>query len=83
MDADVPNPSFQRAIPHAMDGIDYLDKGVLFGLFPGCPRVVSREGLQSPPEGISKGCPGAFGEDFPGFEQPEPRLLGTHTKNKA
>ena len=54
------NPSFQRAIPHAMDGIDYLTKGVLFGVFPGCPRVVSWEGLQSPPEGISGGCLGAL-----------------------
>ena len=59
MVVDGSKPSFQRAIPHAMDGIDYLLKGVLFGVFSGCPRVVSREGLQSPPEGIFGGCLGA------------------------
>ena len=56
---DGANPSFQRAIPHAMHGIDYLDEGVLFGVFSGCPRGVSQEGLQSPPEVIFGGCLGA------------------------
>ena len=82
MDVDGPNPSFPRAIPHGMLIIDYLTKGVLFGLFPGCPRVVSREGLQSPPEGIFGGCLGAPGKDFPRFEQLEPSLLGTHARER-
>ena len=56
MSHDGRNPSFPRAIPNAMDGIDSLPQVVLFGVFSGCPKVVSREGLRSPPEGISGGC---------------------------
>ena len=36
--------------------IDLLLKVVIFGVSPGSPRVVSQEGLWSPPEGISGGC---------------------------
>ena len=35
--------------------IDLLLQVVLFGVSPGCPRVVSREGLRSPPECTSGG----------------------------
>ncbi len=73
MSVDGANPSFPRAIPHGMLIIDYLHRGVLFGVFSGCPRAVSRGGFQTPSGGISKGCPGAFGELFPRFElEPEP-----------
>ena len=50
------NPPFPQAIPQATTVIDLLLQVVLFGLFPGCPEVVSWEGLQSPPEGIPGGC---------------------------
>ena len=53
--SDGGNPSIPRAIPHAMDGIDLLLQVVIFGVSPGSPRVVSQEGLRSPPEGISEG----------------------------
>ena len=46
--SDGGNPSFQRAIPHAMDGIDLLLQVVIFGVSPGSPRVVSQEGLGVP-----------------------------------
>ena len=60
----------------------YVEKnpGSKIHLFPGCPRVVSREGLRSPPEGISGGCLGASREHFPRFEQPQPKLLGTNKR---
>ena len=57
---DVPNPSFPRAIPHGMLIIDLLLQVVLFGVFSGCPRAVSREGFQSPSGDISEGRPRAF-----------------------
>ena len=60
MVVDVTNPSFPRAIPHGTVIIDLLTKGVLFGVFSGCRRAVSRGGFQTPSGSISKGCPGAF-----------------------
>ena len=48
MEPELPNPSFPRAIPHGMLIIDLLTKGVLFGVFSGCPRAVSRVGSRSP-----------------------------------
>ena len=60
MSVDGANPAFPRAIPHGMLIIDSLLQVVLFGVFSGCLRAVSRGGFQTPSGGISKGCPGAF-----------------------
>ena len=38
MDPDVPNPAFQQAIPHGMDGIGQLLQVVIFGSFPGSQK---------------------------------------------
>ena len=54
------NPAFQQTIPHGMVNFVSLPKVIIFGVSPGSPRVVSQEGLRSPPEGISGGCLGAL-----------------------
>ena len=54
------NLAFQPAIPKGMLIIDLLLQVVLFGVFSGCLRVVSRGGFQTPSGDISKGCPRAF-----------------------
>ena len=56
MDVDGTNPSFPRANPHGTVIIDYLHRGVLFGLFSGCLRVLPRAGSRSPSEEITRGC---------------------------
>ena len=50
MDPDVPNPAFQQAIPHAMDGIGQLLQVVIFG-----SSWESRNGLIWGPEMVSFG----------------------------
>ena len=50
------NPSFPRAIPHAMLIIDLLFKVVFLGPFPGSLRVVSGVGSRSPSGDVSRGC---------------------------
>ena len=60
MSVDGANPSFPRAIPHDTVIIDYLHRGVLFGVSSGCPRAVSWGGFQSPAGGTSRVCLRAF-----------------------
>ena len=57
---DPANPSFPRAIPHAMLIIDLLHKVAIFGVFPGCLRMVSGVGSRSPSGDVSRGCLTAF-----------------------
>ena len=50
MDPDGPNPAFQQAIPHGMDGIGQLFQVVIFG-----SSWESRNGLIWGPEMVSFG----------------------------
>ena len=58
MDVDVPNPAFQRAIPHGTVIIDSLPQVVIVGVSPGCLRALSPGGLQSPFRGCFQGLLG-------------------------
>ena len=66
MEPDVTNPAFSGAIPHCTVIIDLLDKGVIFGSFPGRLQAVPWRGFQSPSGGIFGGCLGTSGKHFSG-----------------
>ncbi len=64
VDPDGGNPAFPRAIPHGTVIIDSLLRAVIFGVSPGCLRLVSRVSSRSPSGDRFTGEYETFGNRF-------------------